>query len=390
MALAGLTETLQNTTLNGSALVFSPHTHARWSDLELQPVPRFLFRIYTPKSDGFTDEHEASSRDATSEAHKSNEDVFSAQTPEAIATRIADHLWWRKLARSDNLVSWSSSMLFLVPYIFYRHHESSDRSSLHDIRLLVIDTERFPARTFIRDSDLISAFKEFDTREEKGLKSMAHLRSNTDCYFGEYLSQGSLRISGKCSSVSAQTMIERGLFDLHFVFGEAYEGTHRDTWVVPVRTARKTIETAPKNPPAALEQLTAAFDIAIAFGGDWRLPIAVQLLAILPHGLDPCLVYKLVGTHLASTTHEVDRCAVYWQTLHAPLPMPELVRGKSIMRKLFIMHLQDVLLQAKSTLIRTISILSEYSSEHSTVADTLQRAADVSEDGYNQLEAIGC
>ncbi|KAK5734040.1 hypothetical protein LTS12_026797 [Elasticomyces elasticus] len=105
MALAGLTETLQNTTLNGSALVFSPHTHARWSDLELQPVPRFLFRIYTPKSDGFTDEHEASSRDATSEAHKSNEDVFSAQTPEAIATRIADHLWWRKLARSDNLAS---------------------------------------------------------------------------------------------------------------------------------------------------------------------------------------------------------------------------------------------------------------------------------------------
>ncbi|KAK3614236.1 hypothetical protein LTR56_027382, partial [Elasticomyces elasticus] len=340
MAVAGLTEALQNTTLDDSALVFSPHTHPRWPDLELQPVPRFLFRIYTPKSDGYTDEHQASSRDATSEAHMSNEDVFSAQTPEAIAIRIADHLWWRKFPRSDNLVSWSSSILFLVPYIFYRHHESSDRSSLHDIRLLVIDTEKFPARTFIRDIDLISAFKGFDTREEKDLKSMAHLRSNTDCYFGEYLSQGSLRISGKCSSVSAQTMIDRGLFDLHLVFAEAYKGMYPGAWVVPVRTARKTVETAPRYPPATLEQLTAAFVIATAFGGDWRLPIAVQLLAILPHGLDTRLVYKMVGTHLASATHEFGRCAVYWQTLHAPLSMPELVRGKSVMRKLLIMHLQ--------------------------------------------------
>ena len=170
MALAELTETLQNATLDDSALLFSPHAHARWSTLELKPIPRFLFRVYTPRSDGFTDKEEASSRDATSEEHESNEDVFATQTPEATAQLIADHLWWTRKERSDNLVSWSSSMLFLIRYIFYRHYDGNDRSSLHDIRLLVVDTEKLPAHTFIRDSDLISAFKRFDAREEKGLK----------------------------------------------------------------------------------------------------------------------------------------------------------------------------------------------------------------------------
>ena len=165
----------------------------------------------------------------------------------------------------------------------------------------MVDTEKFPDRTFIRDTDLISAFKEFDTREEKGLKSMAHLRDNTDFYFGEYLSQGSLHISGKCRTVSAQTMVDRGLLDLHVVFREAYKGTHRDTWVVPVRRARSTIQTALENSRAALEHLTAASDIALEFGGHWRLPIAVQLLTVLPHGLDPRLVYERLGKQLRST-----------------------------------------------------------------------------------------
>ena len=93
------------------------------------------------------------------------------------AILIADHLWWTRDERSDNLVSWSSSMLFLIRYIFYRHYDSNDRSSLHDIHLLVIDTEKFPARTFIRGCDLISAFEKFDVREKNGLTSMDYLRT---------------------------------------------------------------------------------------------------------------------------------------------------------------------------------------------------------------------
>lgn len=301
MAISELTESFENTTLNDGAPVFSPRKHARWSNLELQPVPRFLFRIYTPISDGITNEHQASSRDAAAGKQTSNEDIFSTSTLETTAIQIADHLWWRRWRRDDNLVSWSSSALFLLLYIFYRHHDSSDGSSLDDIRLLVVDTKKFQDHTFIRDTDLISAFKEFDTREEKSLDSMDRLRKKPDYYFGEYLSQGALRISGKCSTVSAQTMIDRGLLNLHAVFKEAYDGTHRGRWVDPVLMARNTIGFASQNPSAAPEQLVVAFDIALAFGGDWRLPIAVQLLATLPHGLHPGLVYERVRTHLRSS-----------------------------------------------------------------------------------------
>ena len=69
-----------------------------------KPIPHFLFRVYAPRSDGFT-ETEASSRDATSEKDWSNQDVFTTHTPLATATLIADYLWWTREERSDNLVS---------------------------------------------------------------------------------------------------------------------------------------------------------------------------------------------------------------------------------------------------------------------------------------------
>jgi len=232
----------------------------------------------------------------------SDEDIFSTRTPEATAALIADHLWWRKGPRRDNLVSWSSSILFLIPYIFHRHHDNNDGSALRDIRLLVVDTEKLPAHTFIRDIDLVSAFEEFDSREKEGLKHMARLRNKTHHYFGEYLSQGCLNISGKCSTVSAQTMIDGGLFNIHDVFVAAYGGVQQATWVRSVHTARETIESASKLPQAPLEMVTSAFDIALEFGEDFRLPIAVQLLALLPYALDPNSVYERLWAHMRPTS----------------------------------------------------------------------------------------
>lgn len=86
--------------------------------------------------------------------------------------------------------------------------------------------------------------------------------------------------------------------------------------------------------------------------------------------------------------------------------MPELVRGQSVMKKLFTMHLQgglwvyacvsdgltlsaDILLQAKSILVRTVPILSRYSIEHSAVADIVQGVANTLQDEHDQLEVIG-
>ena len=87
-------------------------------------------------------------------------------------------------------------------------------------------------------------------------------------------------------------MVDRGLLDLHSVFKAAYAGIDRDLWVKPVQTVRRTIIMAAKKPPVAVDLLNTACEIALEFGEDWRLPIAVHLLAVLPHGLNAYAVYK--------------------------------------------------------------------------------------------------
>lgn len=248
-------------------------------------------------------------------------------------------------------------MLFLIRYMFYRHYDSADESLLGDIHLLVVDTEAFPPHTFIRDSDLIQAFKRFDNRKQNGLLSLASLRDARH-YFGEYLSQGSLQISGKCSTISAHTMVLRGLLDLNDIFRNAYEGVERDKWVKPVQNARDTIKAIPKTQPASLALLDKIFDIAVEFGEAWRLPVAVHLLALLPYGLDPREVYERLSIRLNPTSEQIyaclykwkitrliddefDRCATYWQTIHAPQVMSELTRGQSIMKVLFVMNVRS-------------------------------------------------
>ena len=360
MTVDELIDTVRNTTLNDSALLFSPHLYRQWSRLKLNPIPRFLFRVYTPRSDGFTNETVASSRDAASELHGNDEDIFATNTPAETAKLVADHLWWTRdkenERRRDNLVSWSSSMLFLIRYIFYRHYDSADESHLGDIHLLVVDTEAFPPHTFIRDSDLIQAFKRFDNRKQDGLLSLASLRDARH-YFGEYLSQGSLQISGKCSTTSAHTLVLKGLLDLNDIFRNAYEGVERDKWVKPVLNARDAIRAMPKTQPASLALLDKVFDIALEFGEAWRLPVAVHLLALLPCGLDPRAVHERLSIRLSPTSEHMyaslykwkitrlidddfDRCATYWQTIHAPQVMPELTRGQSIMEALFVMNVR--------------------------------------------------
>lgn len=298
MTVDELIDNVRNTTLSDSALIFSPHLYPQWSRLKLKPIPRFLFRVYTPRSDGCTDETVASSRDAASELHVSDKDIFATGTLCKTAELVADHLWWTRdqedERRRENLVSWSCSMLFLIRYMFYRHYDSADRSPLGDIHLLVVDTEAFPHHTFIRDSDLIQAFEQFDNRKPKGLLSLASL-CKTRQYFGKYLSQRSLQISGKCSTISARTMVSRGLLDLNDVFKSAYEGVERERWVMPVQDVRCAIRAAPETQPASLALLDRAFDIALEYGEAWRLPVAVHLLALLPYGLNLCEVYERLG-----------------------------------------------------------------------------------------------
>ena len=68
-------------------------------------------------------------------------DILAKDDNQQVAGTLNRHLrWWGEPTDPDNLVSWTSSLLFAFQSIFYRHHHSRDRLSLDRIDLCIVDT----------------------------------------------------------------------------------------------------------------------------------------------------------------------------------------------------------------------------------------------------------
>lgn len=268
--------------------------------MRLSPIPRYLFRLFTPFSVGNTDETWVKSRDAAAGCETAIKDIFETSDRSETAKLIADHLWWRPGERKSNLVSWTSSLLFAIQYVFYRHASPLDirrakDSDMSNIKICVVDTTMLE-RAFIRDLDLIEAFQEDCTAtctatceancaEHKGLYRLQSLRTRGGYYFGEYLSQGRLKVEGECRIISAEAMIELGLLSLQAEFRGAYHN-ERCGWVNEVRRVRNTFQEE-GTPTLDPEQIEVAIRIAQLFGPRWRMPVAISLVALLPGCIVP-------------------------------------------------------------------------------------------------------
>ena len=116
---------------------------------------------------------------------------------------IHRHLMWKQ--GPDNLVSWTSSLPFALVYMFHLHANARDGSDFEDIQLCIVDTTCLPRGIFVRDLDLIRAYSshDVDLAETEKLRT---LRQGGRFYFGEYLSQGALKIEGGCDIVSASAL----------------------------------------------------------------------------------------------------------------------------------------------------------------------------------------
>lgn len=121
------------------------------------------------------------------------------------------HLKWKgsSLNHKDNFMSWTSSLLFALQYMIYRYDHDRDHPWLVDVRLWVIDTTEFASGGLLRDVDLIEAYMPFDDRLEDlgGLRRRQHKKYSGYYCFGEYLSQGALRIKGECDVVTLQDLV---------------------------------------------------------------------------------------------------------------------------------------------------------------------------------------
>ena len=249
---------------NSTSIPFRPTSSREWRHLQLAPIPRFLFRVFTPKSDGSTND-------------TCVEDVFQRSDSLSRTYELCAHLRWYRKPRNDNLVSWTSSLLFAIQYMFYRHLIPEDSSSLDEIRLCIVDTTEIGAASFIRDLDLISAF----ATGNQYLEKFEALRTAGTHYYGEYLSQGALKIQGNCKIVSAKAMLDCGLGSLWPEFSSRHQGENE--WAKKVVQIRERLVDSEHKPhDISADQKHVALAISELFGPTWRMPMAVNLLALLP------------------------------------------------------------------------------------------------------------
>ncbi|KUI70113.1 hypothetical protein VM1G_06530 [Cytospora mali] len=214
--------------------------------------------------------------------------------------------WWPDHEATCNFMSWSSSLLFLLQYALYRHSNQSDGSGFEDIHLMVIDTRKFPPRTFVKDMEIISIFAQ-SSREytSNNLKKFLDLRSLPDYRFGEYLSQGYLNLADKAVETSFERLVCLGLFDLVPELG------NRDnwkSWVKPVLEIREAFLES-SHPDATQTEVRKAIVIAEgAFGEPWTIPISIMLLALKPRKTDDRIITE--GFKAIFTVDEFQRASL--------------------------------------------------------------------------------
>lgn len=280
MATDGLTDDFSSIDLQQSDYVlFKPP-----DDFELELIPRYLFRVFDKRSDGATSRSWASSKDAWNRRKDASTDIFSRKSYRQVAAMLNRHLGWCGQEQDpDNFVSWTSSMLFALRYMLFRH--TRYKLNLDEIYLCIIDTTAFPEGVFARDMDLLDAFLEYDSnlKNFKILRSKRHREYTGSYYFGEYLSQGALRIQGNCDIVSAQVIIDQGLFILRPELAEY--GSKASTLANEViRLREKFVRSKQLGhvPEASFIEVNAAMEIAQLFEPRWMMPIAASLLALRP------------------------------------------------------------------------------------------------------------
>ncbi|CEL01151.1 hypothetical protein ASPCAL00742 [Aspergillus calidoustus] len=243
-------------------------------------IPTYLFRLVAPRTAGRTSMSTVTSK-ATMDPECSNhpDDIFRHSQIDGAALVYA-HLYWRCDERC-NFMSWTSSLLFALHYGLYRHKTDRDGPDLSEIFLYILDTSDFPDGTFVKDLDILEAFK----GESQDVRKLLGMRRGDNgqprFYFGEYLTQGRLEIEGRCARVSLQQLIDLGLFELHPGL-ENQKG-----WALLVRRVLELRTNFANLPATTCSEVRKAITIAQCCVGDrWAVPFSAMLLALRPRSRD--------------------------------------------------------------------------------------------------------
>jgi hypothetical protein len=199
-------------------VLFNPLASSSFSsfDFHLDEIPRYLFRTFDPKSSGKNNGDVVASPASENRTINSKIDILSLD--DDFATTIVDwHLnpWKCRDDRSqnlDNFMSWTFSLLYAIQYALYRRHLYGCTSE--DIKICVIDTEKFSRGQFVHAKRLLQAYYQFlrqaDMRHSYDTRLLLYIYGN-----GEYLSQGVLNHKGRSCVTSLARLEENGLSSLY-------------------------------------------------------------------------------------------------------------------------------------------------------------------------------
>jgi hypothetical protein len=267
---------------------------------DIANTPRYLFHVYDCKTKGTTDEKWVKSLDALNNDENHMDDVFKRLDRSEVARGLNEHLRWSSPTSSgkNNFVSWTDSLPFAIAYAIYRHRFKDLKIPLTQIFLCAVDTSMLPAGVFIKDMDLMEAYRDdiqpnsdikiflkgkWELWSKRGLPNLIDLRNSYNggayYYFGEYLSQGKLKIEGACTIIPFHKIINKNLYLLYPGFKEALDGD-RIEWAKPVMNFRREIYDGPPK-STTLRQVQAVIAITDNIEPQWKLAITAELFALL-------------------------------------------------------------------------------------------------------------
>lgn len=241
----------------GGPTLFHPRAgyEVNYSKLATTCIPQYLFRMFDRKSSGRNDDNViASMMSVSTSVGGSRIDLLSLPGDKA-ADMLHTHLT-KPCSRgqaSDNLMSWTSSLLFAIQYAIWRRRTFGCDPA--DINICAIDTRRFPHGQFAQDMWLLQAYRHIDEQVGRARQDFFSFRLDNERYHnGEYLSQGLVNHAGRSCMVSLKCLEESGLYDLYPEFTDI-QGTEkwtnrvlelRQAWSIEQRTTLREIQLASK------------------------------------------------------------------------------------------------------------------------------------------------
>lgn len=276
--------------------------------LEHANVPRYLFRAFDSRSSSKSDGGFVESQASLSEADTYGRDLLSQNELKA-AKMLFNHLKWKIPGPDDaphNLSSWTSSLLFAIQGAIYRCDMDFNPMDPRNVKICVVDTTKFPQGQFAPATQLIKKFVGC-VQGDPDISDFFDFRLNVKRYNnGEYLSQGRVSLTGRCWTVSLDSLRQSGLSNLYPEFDDE-QG--RRKW------ANRTLELrrlwSPKQYTSG-EEFRTALDIARGcFPADVATQMALMLL---------CFKDRMMRTQATSTFFNLPLLPTDWTWGHAKPP----------------------------------------------------------------------